>query len=723
MAQAREAWTGQSAQPAQFQAAEALAAELAKRIRGEVRFDEGARALYTTDASNYRQVPIGVVIPRDVDDAVEAIAVCRHFGAPILPRGGGTSLAGQTCNVAVVLDFSKYVNRVLSIDPEKRLAKVEPGTILDALRDPAERHHLTFGPDPATHRWCTLGGMIGNDSCGVHSLMAGKTADNVEELDILTYDGLRLRVGRTSDEELERIIRDGGRRGEIYAKLKSLRDRYADQIRAGFPHIPRRVSGYSLEQLLPEYGFNVAAALVGTEGTCVTVLGATLDLIYSPPVRTLVVLGYPDIFHAADHVPEIRQHTPIGLEGMGASVIADEQHQGMFPHALSLLPEGGGWLLVEFGGETRAEADARVQELVAALKGVAHPPTIRVVTDPAAQKQVWAVREAALGASAHPPAAADRWPGWEDSAVPPDRVGGYLRDLKQLLDRYNYQASLYGHFGQGCIHARISFDLVTAPGIRTFLAFLNDAADLVVSYGGSLSGEHGDGQARAALLPKMFGPELVRAFGEFKAIWDPDNRMNPGKVVDPYPIAADLRLGTDYQPPRPATHFKFPHDEGSFARATLRCVGVGACRKLDTGTMCPSFMVTREEKYTTRGRARLLFEMLEGKVVSEGWRSEPVKDALDFCLACKGCKRECPVSVDMATYKAEFLSHYYAGRARPLSAYAFGLIFYWARLASLAPGLANVFTRAPLLSGVAKRVLGIAPERQIPAFAPRTFKE
>ncbi|MGH2461219.1 MAG: FAD-linked oxidase C-terminal domain-containing protein [Chloroflexota bacterium] len=723
MDQTRAAQVGSPYPPLDSQAAEALAADLKTHLRGEVRFDAGSRALYTTDASNYRQLPIGVVIPRDVDDASEAIVVCRRFGAPILPRGGGTSLAGQTCNVAVVLDFSKYANRVLAIDSEQRRAWVEPGTILDDLRDPAERFQLTFGPDPATHRWCTLGGMIGNDSCGVHSLMAGKTVDNVEELEILTYDGLRLRVGRTSDEELERIIREGGRRGEIYAKLKALRDRYTEQIRTRFPKIPRRVSGYNLDQLLPENGFHVARALVGTEGTCVTVLGATLDLTYSPPARTLVVLGYPDVFHAADHITEVLRHRPIGLEGMGASVVADEQQHGMFPRALALLPDGGGWLLVEFGGETPAEADDGAGKLVAAVRGVSNPPSIRVVSDPVQQKQIWAIREAALGASAHPPGEADRWPGWEDSAVPPDRVGDYLRDLKKLLDRYGYQASLYGHFGQGCIHARISFDLISAPGIQKFLAFVNEAADLVVSYGGSLSGEHGDGQARAALLPKMFGPELVRAFGEFKGIWDPDNRMNPGKVVDPYPITADLRLGTGYNPPRLATHFRFPDDRGSFARATLRCVGVGECRKLHTGTMCPSFMVTREEKYTTRGRARLLFEMLEGQAITEGWRSEQVKDALDLCLACKGCKRECPVSVDMATYKAEFLSHYYAGRIRPPSAYAFGLIFYWARLASRAPGLANFFTRAPLLSDLAKLVLGIAPRRRIPAFAAHTFKD
>ena len=704
---------------------ERLASDLRDVVRGEVRFDPGSRALYATDASNFRQVPIGVVVPRTREDVVATVEVCRRHGAPILPRGGGTSLAGQCCNVAVVIDCSKYLQQLLVLDPEQKLARVEPGLILDDLRQAAERHHLTFGPDPATHDHCTLGGMLGNNSCGVHSVMAGRTADNVEELEVLTYDGLRLRVGRTSDADLDRIIAEGGRRGEIYARLKTLRDRYADDIRRRFPDIPRRVSGYGLEQLLPENGFHVARALVGTEGTCVTILEATLQLVDSPSSRSLLVLGYPDVYQAADHVPEIMTHRPIGLEGLDDNLIEDMKLKGLHPRDVALLPPGGGWLLVEFGGESKQDADDQARDVMAALEEQKHPPSMKLFDDPAEEALIWQVRESGLGATANVPNQPDTWPGWEDAAIPPEHEGDYLRDFRGLLDKYGYLCDLYGHFGQGCIHVRIDFDLETSEGIARYRAFLDDAADLVVRYGGSLSGEHGDGQARAALLPKMYGEELVRAFGEFKAIWDPAGKMNPGKVVDPYQPDQNLRLGTSYHPAPlpPHSHFAFPDDHGSFARAALRCVGVGKCRRHGGGTMCPSYMVTQEEQHSTRGRARLLFEMLEGDPLQEGWRDEHVRQALDLCLACKGCKGDCPVNVDMATYKAEFLSHYYDHRLRPVTAYSLGLIFWWAHLAARAPGLANVITQTPGLATVAKAAAGIAPERRLPPFAAQTFTQ
>ncbi len=621
-----------------------------------------------------------------------------------------------------VRDMSKYMNRVIEIDPQKKVARVQPGTILDDLRHAAEHYHLTFGPDPATHNHCTLGGMIGNDSCGTHSVMAGKTVDNIEELDIITYDGLRMRVGKTSDEELSRIIQEGGRRGEIYAKMKALRDKYADLIRERFPKIPRRVSGYNLDQLLPENGFHVARALVGTENTCVTVLEATARLVSSPSARSLLVLGYPDVYHATDHIMEILAHKPIALEGMDGLMIEDMKKKDLLLADVALLPPGGGWLIVEFGTDNREQSNELARGLMEELKKKDNPPHMKLFDDPDKAKRIWLVREAALGATGRVPGEKDSWPGWEDSAVPPDKVGAYLRDLRDLLVRYDYRWSFYGHFGQGCIHTRVSFDLETSAGIKKFRSFMNDAADLVIHYGGSLSGEHGDGQARAELLPKMYGNELVQAFNEFKAIWDPDWKMNPGKMVKPYRIDENLRLGTDYNPAHPKTHFAFVEDGGSLARATLRCIGVGKCRRLEGGTMCPSFMVTREEKDSTRGRARLLFEMLQGDPLKEGWRSRAVKDALDLCLACKGCKGDCPVNVDMATYKAEFLSHYYKGRLRPLTGYSMGLIHWWVRPASLMPGLVNFFTQTPLLRDVVKLLGGFAPERHIPAFAPETFK-
>jgi Fe-S oxidoreductase/FAD/FMN-containing dehydrogenase len=565
--------------------------------------------------------------------------------------------------------------------------------------------------------------MIGNNSCGVHAMMAGRTADNVESLKTLTYDGQILIVGKTSEQELQRIIQAGGRRGQIYAGLKSIRDRYANLIRERYPKIPRRVSGYNLDELLPENGFNVARALVGTESTCVTVLEATVQLLHNPPVRSLLVLGYPDVYSAGDHIPEIREAEPIGLEGLDDRLIEYMKKKGMHPDDVSMLPDGGGWLLCEFGGETKLESDGKAQRLMARLKQATNPPSMKLVDDPHAEYKIWQVRESGLGATANVPGMRNTWPGWEDSAVPPDKVGAYLRDLRKLFEKYDYDCSLYGHFGQGCIHVRIDFDLETRAGIANYRLFIDEAADLVVSYGGSLSGEHGDGQARAALLPKMFGDELVTAFREFKALWDPDWKMNPGKVVDPYQPDQNLRLGADYHPWTPTTNFSFQKDDGNFAKAALRCVGVGKCRRIEGGTMCPSFMVTREEKDSTRGRARLLFEMLQGDVIgTNGWHDEAVKDALDLCLACKGCKGECPVNVDMATYKAEFLSHYYAGHIRPITAYSMGLIHWWARAAALMPNVANLLTHAPLLRSFAKLAAGIDQRREIPSFASQTFK-
>ena len=702
--------------------ASSLERKLRHRIKGEVRFDQGARALYSTDGSNYRQIPIGAVIPRDTEDVVETIALCREFGAPVTSRGGSTSLAGQTCNVAVIIDYSKYMRQIVQIDSARKLARVQPGVVCQDLRSAAEKFHLTFGPAPATHRWCTIGGMIGNNSCGVHSQMAGRTADNIHELDIVLYDGTRMTVGATSDAELERIIRGGGRRGEIYAKLRSLRDRYSKLIRERYPRIPRRISGYNLDTLLPEEGFQVARALVGSEGTCMAVLEATTNLVPSPPFRSLLVLGYPDVFSAGDHIPEVAAHKPVGLEALDFKFIFDLRKKHVQLDHLRLLPPGRGWLLVEFGGENRVDADAQALKLMAKLKAKPGAPAMKLFDNKEEEEEIWEVRESGLGATAHIPGEAENWEGWEDAAVPPDKVGDYLRDFKKLLDKFHYVGSLYGHFGQGCIHTRINFDLKTAAGVKAFRSFIEQAADLVIHYGGSLSGEHGDGQSRAELLPKMFGPELVEAFNEFKSIWDPDWKMNPGKVVKPYRLDENLRYGPHYHPPEPKTHFHFVADGFSFARATERCVGVGQCRREEGGTMCPSYMVTHEEMHSTRGRARLLFEMLQGNPLRDGWRNESVKEALDLCLSCKGCKGDCPVHVDMATYKAEFLSHYYKRRIRPLHAYAFGFIHSWARLASIAPRVANFFSQHPLFSGLGKWLIGIAKERTIPAFATEDFK-
>jgi FAD/FMN-containing dehydrogenase/Fe-S oxidoreductase len=703
-------------------------------VEGEVRFDAGTRALYSTDSSSYRQVPIGVVVPRTVQDVVQAVAACRRHGAPVLSRGCGTSLAGQCCNVAVVIDHSKYLNRIIELDREGKLARVQPGVILDHLRllGTGQAPRLTVGPTPSTHDHCTLGGMIGNNACGNYSIMSEfygpgpRMQHNVAALDVLLYDGTRMRIdgGPMEEDELASRCARPGREGEVYSKLRDLRDRYADEIRARYHEFPRRVSGYNLDALLPENGFDLCQALTGTEGTCVTILEATVRMIDDPNARSLVVVGFEDLYLAADQIPAGREHRPLALEGFDDELVEDNVRLGKHLEELRALPEGRGWLMAEFGGDSKEDSDAKAEAFMAAMRGAKGYCGEKLFDDPQAEARIWEVRESGLGATAFVPGDPDTYEGWEDSAVPPEHLSAYLRGLRGLFDKYGYQCALYGHFGQGCVHTRIDWDPRTVEGVRTWRAFVDEASDLVLSFGGSLSGEHGDGQSRGELLEKMYGPTIVEAFRAFKSIWDPDWRMNPGKIVDAEPIVSNLRLGPAYAPHTVEHHFAYQREGGSFAHAAERCVGVGNCRRTEgEGVMCPSFMVTREEKDSTRGRARLLFEMMRGTGGIELWRSEEVFDALHLCLACKGCKSDCPVNVDMATYKAEFLSHYYRGRARPRAAYALGLIYWWARLASKIPRIANLVSQAPGLSSALKRAGGVAPERTVPRFATRTFRD
>ena len=711
----------------QFSAHRELEAMLRGTVRGDVLFDRASRAMYAADASNYRQMPVGVVNPRDAADVEAALAACRATGAAVLPRGAGTSLSGQCANVAVVFDFSRYMRGLTSIDPPTKLAVVEPGIVLDRVREAGEMHQLTYAPDPATHSRCTLGGMIGNNSCGVHGLLGGKTVDNVERLEIVLYDGTRMTVGRTGDAELEGLIRGGGRVGEIYARLKDLRDRNAALIREKFPRIPRRVSGYNLDELLQENQFNVARALVGSEGTCATVVSATLNLTASPPHRVLTVLAFDDPFLAGDVVPRVLEFEPIGLEGFDGLLVDFMLRKNLAVNDVKLLPPGRGFLLVEMGAWNAAEAQQKAEALAAAAATWAEAPRTRIYNHKDAER-VWKVRESALGATVAVPGEPDRWEGWDDAGIPPAQLGTYLRRLTALMDEYGYRSPLYGHYGQGCVHLRINVDFRTVEGLRKFREFIERAADLVVVLGGSLSGEHGDGQARAVLLPKMFGPELMSAFREFKAIWDPTNRMNPGKLIDAvrvYDPIENLRYGLRVESNtqrKLETHFAFAADKGSMEEATARCVGVGACLKKEGGVMCPSYRATGQEQHSTRGRARLLWEMLAGALQEEGFKSEAVHEALDLCLSCKACKTECPVQVDMARYKSEFLAQKYKGKFHPLPHYVFGFADKAARFGSLMPGLTNFVLSNSVTGPLIKRMTGVAQQRQMPRLARQSYK-
>ncbi|MEU5315446.1 FAD-binding and (Fe-S)-binding domain-containing protein [Streptomyces sp. NPDC021056] len=674
-----------------------LEAALRKAVQGDVRFDVTSRALTTMDASNYRRVPLGVVAPRDADDVAAVLAVCREHSVPVVARGGGTSIAGQATGTGVVLDFTRHMNRLLSLDPLSRTAVVQPGLVLDRLQDAAAPHGLRFGPDPSTHSRCTLGGMIGNNSCGSHSVAWGTTADSVRELDVVTARGERARLGQGwagAPEGLRELVE-----GDLA------------RLRTGFPELPRRISGYALDALLPERGADVARSFCGSEGTLGILTEAVVRLVESPRARALAVLGYPDEGAAAEAAAGLLPYGPLTVEGMAADLV---------PAAVA-LPRGGAWLFVETGGDTAAEARARAETIVRA----ADVMDAVVVTDPAGQRALWRIREDASGTATRMPDGSEAWPGWEDCAVPPARLGAYLRDFRGLLGEHGLRGTPYGHFGDGCIHVRIDFDLLTDAGVGRFRRFSEELADLVAAHGGSLSGEHGDGQARAELLPRMYGAELVGLFERAKGVWDPDDLLNPGMLVRPAPLDSNLRFSVLPREPVDVA-FGYPADGGDFSAAVRRCVGVAKCRTTSapgSSVMCPSFRATGEEEHSTRGRARLLHEMLAGELVTDGWRSEEVRDALDLCLSCKGCRSDCPVGVDMATYKAEFLHHHYEGRRRPAAHYAMGWLPVWLRAVARtrAARVANALAGVRPLAAVAKRLGGLAPERDIPRLATRTF--
>ena len=695
-----------------------LVSDLRAAIDGEVEAGATARTVFSMDASNYRHVPLAVVFPRSTADLRAARAVCAGHGVPITARGAGTSIAGQALGSGVVLDCSRHMNQVLDIDPEARTARVQPGVVLDRLRAEAARHGLTFGPDPSTHSRCTLGGMIGNDACGSHSVAWGRTADNVVSLDVLTGDGHPMTVTARSDDEGARIA-GSARAGEIHAQLEALVHEHEKVLRTGFPHLPRRVSGYALDRLLPEHGFDVARTLVGTEGTCVLVEEATVRLVPKPAHTVLVVAGYPSDVAAAEAVPDILPMRPLTLEGMGIDLIEVLMSRGRHPDALGLFPPGRGWLMIEVGG-TDADDAARRGRQTAATIGERTGAATLVADRSAHQRRLWAIREESSGIATRMADGSEGWPGWEDAAVPPARLGAYLRDFRGLLAQHELRGTPYGHFGEGCVHVRIDFGLTTPEGTAGFRAFMEDAADLVVSHGGSLSGEHGDGQARAELLPRMYAPEVLELFARFKGIWDPDDLLNPGNLVRPRRMDADLRMGGPFRPLPVA--LRYPSDDGSFASATRRCVGVGKCIDTTSGVMCPSYMVTGAEEHSTRGRSRMLMEMMRGETIRDGWRSTEVRDALDLCLACKGCLSDCPVNVDMASYKAEFLHQHYRGRVRPVTHYSLGFLPLWARVASAGPGPTNRLLRSRRTAGLVKRAAGLTGERDLPAFAPMTFR-
>lgn len=681
---------------------------LRTRMRGVVDDSTLGRAQFSTDASNYRVVPQVVVFPQDVDDVLTALELARAARVPITTRGGGTSVAGNAIGPGIVLDLSQHLHAIHEIDPEARTARIEPGVIMSSLQKAARPHGLRFGPDPSTQNRATLGGMIGNNACGPHAVAYGRTADNVVELDVIDGRGRRFIAG------------SGKGALDVVPGLEALVQANMALIRTEFGRFGRQVSGYSLEHLLPENGTDLAKALVGTEGTAVTVLGATVRLVPQAGAPVLVCLGYSDMATAADDVMALLELEPLAIEGLDARLVdVVREHNG--PDSVPDLPAGGGWLMVEVAGENLAEALVNAEALVAA----AGTDATRILPPGPEAAAMWQIRADGAGLAGRTPAGTQAWPGWEDAAVPPEKLGSYLREFEALMAQYGLDGLPFGHFGDGCIHVRI--DIPLEQDGDTFRAFIIDSAKLVTKYGGSLSGEHGDGRARGELLPLMYSPDAIALLEEFKALFDPDDVLNPGVIVRPAAIDADLRRPAAQAVPR-GTGFAFAHDDGDFTKAVHRCVGVGKCRADNTasgGFMCPSYLATKDEKDVTRGRSRVLQEMINGSVITGGWKSPEVHDALDLCLSCKACSRDCPAGVDMAAYKSEVLHRTYSGKVRPMTHYALGWLPRWARLVTSVPILAKLSNALLGIRPIAKLVLalgGMDTRRKMVSFAAVPFR-
>ncbi|WP_040156673.1 FAD-binding and (Fe-S)-binding domain-containing protein [Mobilicoccus massiliensis] len=675
----------------------------------DLRTDATTRAAYVSDASIYRRVPAGVVEPRDAAAVREAVRWARQEGMAVTSRGGGTSVAGNSIGTGLVIDTSRHLTAI-DVDAENRTATVQPGVVCDSLREAARAHGLTYGPDPSTHSRCTIGGMVGNNACGSHSVAWGTSAQNLHAVRMVLADGSEFEAhrGGCSDPRIE-------------ADLRALVTENEDLIRRELGRFPRQVSGYGLHYLLPEHGFDVAKALAGSEGTCGVFTELTVALVEPPAATVLVVLGYDDVFAAATDAARLRLPGVTTIEGMGADLIAALRTRPGREDAGSTLPSGQAWLYCEVGGTDDADARRAAEELVATARTSAardRGDAFRLVTDPAETRALWGIREAAAGIATRRADGGEAWPGWEDSAVPAEHLADYLRDLYALMDRMGLSGIPFGHFGEGCIHVRIDFDLGSEQGVASYREFIENAADIVAGHGGSVAGEHGDGRARSELLSRMYSPEMLALFARFKGIFDPDDALNPGVLVEPEPIDEGIRPG-----PGLRTHVTIPvhalgRDGGDFASAVNRCVGVGACRS-DAGAMCPSYQATRDEVHTTRGRARVLAEMLRGEFLTDGWRNDDALEALDLCLSCKACATECPVNVDMATYKAEFLHHHYARRVRPLSHYSMG----WLPVAAAAVtslrlgGAVNRLMRIRPIERAVMAAAGVETRRRMIAFA------
>ncbi|MDO5025389.1 MAG: FAD-binding and (Fe-S)-binding domain-containing protein [Trueperella sp.] len=695
-------------------------AEISAAIAGEVDASHRERAQYATDASNYRVVPLGVVYPKTEADVAQILRICRRHGVPFTARGGGTSVAGNSIGSGIVADFSRYLNN-FEIDAAARTATVQPGVVMSDLQAAAAQYGLRFGPDPSTQNRATFGGMIGNNACGPHAVAYGRTADNVLELRGIDGHGREF-TAATASEVAGGLLPHPENSAEIYRSVAQLVDEHLADIRQNLGHFSRQVSGYSLEHMLPEAGRDLAKMLVGSEGTLAVITSAKLRLVPIAQAPSLIALGYPDMPTAADAVPAILRHKPLAVEGIDAELVAVVRRaKGQVPE----LPAGAGWLLVEVGAHEGEPLDV-VPQRIADIVAAANTEAVKVLPAGPAATEIWRIRADGAGLGGHTPAGNPAWPGWEDSAVPPENLGPYLRQLQELMGKFGLHGLMYGHFGDGCMHVRIDFPFNRPNGPAIFRDFLEQAAELAISHGGSLSGEHGDGRARSELLTRMYPPEIISLFQAVKELFDPDQLLNPGVLVEPEPLDANLRR-PQAQPIGYAGGFHFHEDGGDFTRAVHRCTGVGNCRADRTAAgffMCPSYQATKSEKDVTRGRARVLQEIANGTLVS-GFADSAVQEALELCLSCKACAADCPMGVNIAKYKSETLFRGYQGKLRPRTHYVLGNLPVLARLVGTLHlgSVANAVLKIAPLRQLAFRLAGIDPRRQMPGFASRRFSK
>jgi FAD/FMN-containing dehydrogenase/Fe-S oxidoreductase len=698
---------------------------LEQELEGEVRFDAVSRALYSTDASVYQIAPLGVVVPRTRDDLVTTIRIAARFGCPVTMRGGGTSQAGQAIGAGLIVDTSKHLNTILELNAAERRVRVEPGIVLDELNLALKPHGLRFAPDVSTASRATIGGMMANNSSGARSVLYGKTIDHVIDQHVVLADGSIAHLRALAPAELEALCQGDSLEAACYRQVRRVADAYRTEIERRFPKILRRVGGYNLDEFIrTDRPFNLARLMVGSEGTLGVVLDATLSLVPLPKAKAVLAIQFADVLEALAATPLILRHSPSAVEVMDGFILAYTRQNAALDAMRRTFIEGdpGALLCVEFYAERAEELPPRLDALERDLRAHGFGYRYHHALDPAAQAKVWSLREAALGLSMAMKDDAKSLSFVEDTAVAPERLRDYIEQFLAVVKKHGSTTGLYAHASVGCLHVRPVINLKTEDGIRQFEAIANDVADLVLEYGGALSGEHGDGLVRSSFMCKMFGAEIYEAFRSIKRTFDPNGIFNPGKIVDAPPLTANLRFGAGYQTPAPVTFFDY-RDFGGMGRAVEMCSGLGACRKVHDGTMCPSFMATKEEKHSTRGRANVLRLAMSGRLGEAGLGDEGVYDVLDLCLECRACKAECPVGVDVARFKSEFLADYWRRHGTPLSARALGnarqLAVWGSRLAPLSNWAMNL----PPARRAAEALLGIDRRRQLPRFAQRTLQD